>query len=115
MKPKEKGNRGEDLACTFLADRGYRIKERNFWARTGEIDIVAYDGETLVFVEVRYRQAGSMVSACESVDPRKVRRMLSAAKWYLSVRGVADNVAVRFDLVVAGEGEVPCDVIQDII
>ncbi len=89
-----------------MAANGYFIVERNFQARAGEIDIVAKCGDTLVFVEVRYRRPASMVTAEESVTREKVRRLRLAIRRYLAVRGFCQSVPVRVDLcVVRDEGQ----------
>src|SRR5262249_56551615 len=67
----ELGRRGEDLAAELLRARGYTIVERNFRCRAGEIDLVAFDGPTVVFVEVRSRRGERVGTPLESVDPRK--------------------------------------------
>jgi putative endonuclease len=59
----ELGRRGEQLACEHLERRGFRVLERNFRTRLGEIDVIAYDGRTLVFAEVKTARAGSRHAA----------------------------------------------------
>lgn len=115
MDARATGMLMEAEACTFLESRGYRILERNFWAKTGEIDAVARLGEALVFVEVRYRRPGSLVSAEESVTVEKARRLRSAVRRYLWVRGVPDKVPVRVDLVVVRGEEPHFEVIPGIL
>ncbi len=72
--------------------------ERNFRCRAGEIDLVALDGPTLVFVEVRSRRGDRLGTPLESVDPRKQARVVRVARHFLAARGVADR-DVRFDVV----------------
>ncbi len=81
-----------------LRRRGYRIVERNFRCRLGEIDIVARDGDALVFVEVRSRADGTRGSAEESVNPAKQRRIARVATAYLTARRPEFD-ACRFDVV----------------
>lgn len=91
------GQAGEDLAAAMLEQHGYAIVERN--ARgLGEIDIIAYDGDVLVFVEVRARKRGALVDAQASLDARKTARMWRAATSYLA--GWASPPPCRFDAVV---------------
>jgi len=92
------GRRGEEAAARHLASRGLRILERGFRCRAGEIDIVARDGETLVFVEVKSRSSLACGRPAEAVDLRKRRRLLSAASWYLLSHGGPDRPC-RFDVV----------------
>ena len=80
------GRRGEDLAAEHLRKRGYRILDRNVRTRYGEIDIVAQDGDCLVFVEVR-TMASAMMAPEESVTRRKQRQVASLALRYLEERG----------------------------
>ena len=92
------GVRGEELACEALVDRGYAIVERRYRTKHGEIDIVARDGETLVFVEVKARSDGSFGDPEESVTLQKQQRLVWMATDYL-VRQRVGEVACRFDVV----------------
>jgi putative endonuclease len=77
------GTRGEELAQRFLKDQGYLILETNYRCTWGEIDIVAQDGNELVFVEVRTRRSAEYGSPEESLTPAKARRLVAAAEDYL--------------------------------
>ena len=79
------GARGEALAADHLRNQGYGILQTNWRCRRGEIDIIAQDGATLVFVEVRTRSSGQAGSAEESVTPAKQRRLAELAQTYLHV------------------------------
>jgi putative endonuclease len=83
------GAAAEDLAAAFLRGRGLAIVERNFRCKGGEIDLVARDGPTLVFVEVRLRRSDRHGGAAASVDGAKQRRILHAARVYLAAHGDA--------------------------
>ena len=74
---------GERLAAAHLMAKGYQIRARNFRCREGEIDIVAQDGGTLVFVEVRTRRGDAMGSPAESVTAVKEARLVAAAMCYV--------------------------------
>ena len=89
---------GEELAAAALAARGYAILERRYATQRGEIDIVAEDGETLVFVEVRARATGEFGSAAESVTDAKKRQVVRMAIEYLARQSIA-NRPCRFDVV----------------
>lgn len=89
---------GEDLAARALQDRGYAILERRYRTNRGEIDIVAQDGETLVFVEVKARADQEFGSAAECVTSAKQRRVARMAVEYLAVHQLKDR-ACRFDVV----------------
>jgi putative endonuclease len=78
------GARAEVLAAEFLAARGMTILERNFRRRCGEIDLVAKDGDTLVFVEVRLRTRGDFGGAAASITAKKRARIAAAAGLYLA-------------------------------
>ena len=92
------GKRGEDLACRELERRGYAIVARRFRVRSGELDIVARDGATLVFVEVKARAGRRFGEAAEAVTPLKQVRMARLAGEYLVRHGIPD-CACRFDVV----------------
>lgn len=77
------GSKGEDLACGYLRKQGYKILERNYRIRGGEIDIVARDGETLVFVEVKTRYSYEYGPPSESMTPWKIRYLLKTARFYV--------------------------------
>lgn len=94
----EIGRRGEALAVDLLRAEGLTIVERNFRCRAGEIDLVAFDGPTLVFVEVRSRRGDRAGTPFESVDARKQARVTRVARHFLATRGLADH-DVRFDVV----------------
>jgi putative endonuclease len=80
------GGRAEALAAEFLVARGLSIVERNFRCRRGEIDIIARDGDTLVFAEVRLRTRSDFGGAAASITARKRARMTAAALYYLAGR-----------------------------
>lgn len=92
------GAAGEEIAAAFLQGLGYGILARNYRKRFGEIDIIAEDGATLVFVEVKTRSSSAFGSPLEAVDARKQRRMARAALDYLSTRKLHGRPA-RFDVV----------------
>ena len=94
------GRRGEDLAHRFLQNRGMRVVARNYRPRSGagELDIVAWDGDTLVFVEVKSRTTEEFGSPDRAVDEAKRERLLRAARDYVRRAGV-DWRRVRFDIV----------------
>lgn len=98
-KRRETGRRGEEAAASHLAARGYRILHRNWRCRLGELDIVAEDKGTIVFVEVRTRAArGRFGTPAESVDARKRRKLAALAQTYLAMTG-RRNAHVRFDVI----------------
>jgi len=98
MTPKSLGRQGEEMACGFLQARGYRILQRNWRCRAGEIDIVARDGKYLCFVEVKTRYSVRYGMAEEAVDFRKRKQLSKLACLYLSDHGLKE-IPVRFDVV----------------
>jgi putative endonuclease len=97
------GDLAERQAATFLERKGFRILERNYACRGGEIDLVCDDGGTLVFVEVRARASARFGGAAATVRSAKKAHITHAAEHYLIARKVGER-ACRFD-VVAIEGE----------
>ena len=93
------GKSGEDLAATELGSRGYAIIERRYRTAHGEIDIIARDGDTMVFVEVRRKSSAEFGTAAESVTPAKQRRVIRMAVAYLALHGLYERCPVRFDVV----------------
>jgi putative endonuclease len=93
-----RGDEGEDRAADHLRQIGYTIITRNAHSRRGEIDIVALDGDLLVFVEVKHRRDGS---AAEAITPSKASRLRDAARDYLINVGEPDR-SFRFDLIAVG-------------
>jgi putative endonuclease len=92
------GKSGEDLAVGELERRGYAILARRYRARRGELDIVARDGQTIVFVEVKARDGRAFGAGVESVTPLKRRRIIDVAQEYL-VRHRLFDQPCRFDVV----------------
>jgi len=100
-KPKTKqelARIGEDHAARYLRSRGYRIRERNFRARSAEVDIIAEHDNVLVFVEVKARSSTHFAEPRESVTPSKQRRITRAAASYIGARERRERLT-RFDVV----------------
>lgn len=91
------GARAEDRACAFLESRGLRIVARNVRSRFGEIDVVAREGDALVFVEVRLRRSRAYGGAAASITAAKRARMVAAAQTYLAT--LDHTPACRIDAV----------------
>ena len=98
------GRESEDRAARLLASRGYKLIERNFRCRHGEIDIIARQGRTLVFCEVKARGNRSFGTAMEGVTPAKMSKIRKTAEHYMQKKGLRD-VDCRFDVVtIDGKG-----------
>jgi putative endonuclease len=92
------GRQGEELAAAHLAREGYQIIARNYRCPFGEIDIIAREGKTLVFVEVKSRRSDSYGDPQQAVDRRKQKKISKIALHYLSQHHLANHPA-RFDVV----------------
>ena len=92
------GRKGEDLAYNLLRKKGYKILERNYKSPLGEIDIIAREGKTLAFVEVKTRLTSDFGTAKWAVDLRKQRKLSMVALDYLKRQSLLDQPA-RFDVV----------------
>ncbi|MCX5879107.1 MAG: YraN family protein [Deltaproteobacteria bacterium] len=95
----ELGKEGEDLALRKVESLGYKCIARNYRCSLGELDLVARDGETLVFIEIKTRKGKSLDYAKEAVHARKQRQMSKVALAYMKRNGCEDAKA-RFDVVV---------------
>lgn len=98
MQNKQTGDYGENIACRHLKNLGYKILERNYRIRGGEIDIVAKDKDTLVFVEVKTRWSYEYGLPVESVTPWKIKALLKPARFYVQKIGWGDK-EYRLDFV----------------
>lgn len=85
------GQLGEKLACDFLKKKGYQIVDQNYRTRGGEIDIVAKDGDTLVFVEVKTRTSAAFGYPEEAIDERKQHKLAMTAEYYLAAHHLYDK------------------------
>ncbi|HEY3356321.1 MAG TPA: YraN family protein [Polyangia bacterium] len=92
------GVHAERLAADHLLAHGYRILTRNYRTRGGELDLVAQDGDTIVFVEVRARTRADLGEPFETIGPTKQRRVARAAETWLVAHG-ATRAPARFDVV----------------
>ncbi|MBU7005438.1 YraN family protein [Phosphitispora fastidiosa] len=97
LNKKEIGAIGEDIAANALIEHGYKILERNFRCRYGEIDIIAGFGDTVVFVEVKTRRNGRYGFPEEAVDYRKQKKLRLLAEYYLAKNRNLPRI-LRFDV-----------------
>ena len=98
MQKNTYGKRSEIIASDFLKQKGYKILELNYKNKIGEIDIIAQDGEYLVFVEVKARLSQSFGNPLEAIDYKKQQKIRSVASLYLMQKRKIDNLS-RFDAV----------------
>ena len=95
---QEIGRLGEDIAVNYLKQKGYKILDRNFECRQGEIDIIALDKEEIVFIEVKTRTSNRYGTPSEAVNKIKQKHMLQTIKYYLHIRNLNDEF-VRIDVI----------------
>ncbi len=89
-KRKQTGQQGEDIAALYLTQKGYKIVQRNWHCATGELDIVAQDGDSLIFVEVRTKRSHRFGTAAESITSAKQARLIKLAQTYLQESKLLD-------------------------
>lgn len=105
MSSRAWGDLGEDNVCAHLAQQGIEVLDRNVRLAHGELDIVAREGETYVFIEVKARTSARFGTPAEAVDSRKRRRILSAATCYAAMHGWMD-CRIRFDIIEQTPGKI---------
>lgn len=93
------GSAFEETAAKWLISQGFRILMHNFFCCFGEIDLIAEENGTLVFVEVKYRKNDAFGDPAEAVNAAKQRKIRTAASYFLMSRGLSDDVSIRFDVV----------------
>src|SRR5271165_3433808 len=99
MSNKSLGNYGESLAQQYLKDQGYRILEINFHNKIGEIDLIAQDGKTICFVEVKTRQSTVQGQPYEAINYWKIRKLSQMASIYLKYKFQSLEISSRFDVI----------------
>lgn len=97
MSGRELGLKGEDEAVKYLQANGYRILERNYRCRIGEVDIIAMDRETLVFIEVKARTGTLFGYPQEAVSVKKQKKIRTVSRQFLYLKKIQD-VNCRFDV-----------------
>jgi putative endonuclease len=98
LTSRDEGLAGEEMAIKTLKRNGYRIVERNWRSRSGEIDVIAEDHGCLVFVEVKKRNSGRFGEAVDAVNEKKKKHLINAALFYMKEHHCFDRRA-RFDVV----------------
>lgn len=92
------GKRGEDEAVKYLENKGYKVIERNFLCRQGEIDVIALDNDYIVFVEIKARTSTDYGLPSESVTKRKIKHITKAIQYYLYKRNL-EKENIRIDVI----------------
>lgn len=98
MNNRELGQYGENIACKYLESKNYKILERNFSCKQGEIDIIAKDKNEIVFVEVKTRRSMKYGRPSEAVNKLKQKHILEVSKYYL-YKNYLMSTALRFDVI----------------
>lgn len=106
MNTREIGAQKEMEVCAYLRSEGVKITERNFRCRQGEIDIIGYDGDCLVFFEVKYRAGRSRGSAAEAVGFAKQKKICRVADYYRMLHRCTEDTPLRFDVVAVDQEQV---------
>lgn len=106
MNTRSLGTKMESEAKAYLIRNGYEIIANNFRCNLGEIDLIAKDKEYLVFIEVKYRSSTKNGLPHESVDHRKIRRIVNTARFYMLQHGYPEFTPCRFDVVVFLEEQI---------
>ena len=114
MQKKELGKKGEDLALRFLKKRGYRIIEQNYVCKMGEMDLIAKEKDTLVFIEVKTRTSTAFGLPQLAVNSSKQRQLSKVALYFLKEKKLED-VKARFDVVaiILGQNGEEIELIKD--
>lgn len=92
------GKQGEEIAINYLNKKGYKILEKNFLCRQGEIDVIALEDNYIVFIEIKSRTNTEFGLPSESVTKKKIKKILKAAGYYLYIRNL-ENLDVRIDAI----------------
>ena len=96
---RNKGSRYEELAAAYLISQGLIVLDTNFRFRRGEIDLIAREGDTLCFVEVKGRRDDRFGDPAEAVDSRKQATIRLTARWYLLKKKLPEETSCRFDVI----------------
>ena len=99
MNNRELGAKYEQEACEYIASLGMHVLARNWRTRNGEIDIVARDEDTIVFIEVKFRKSNKKGDALEQINYKKQQQIRHMAVEYLHYIGKGENTKIRFDCV----------------
>ena len=99
MNKRKIGELNEEKAITFMVDNGYKIIDKNFYSKNGEIDIIALKEKYICFVEVKYRKDLTCGSPEESVTLSKMRKICKASMYYLYTHNEYSDFQIRYDVV----------------
>jgi len=106
INKRELGGRQEEKACRFLTEHGLTILERNYRVRPGEVDIIAREGDTVCFIEVKYRASRKYGGANYAISAKKQQTICKVAQWYITSHHLPENGFYRFDAVLINGDEI---------
>ena len=106
INKRELGGRQEEKACRFLMQLGLVILEQNYRVKAGEIDIIAKDGDTICFVEVKYRASRKYGGANYAISAKKQQTIRKVASWYITSHKLRQDAFYRFDAVLIDGEEI---------
>lgn len=106
MNKRKTGSEKEAAAAEYLEQNNIRIVCRNFNSAKGEIDLIGYDGDTLVFFEVKYRSGSNFGYAAEAVDHKKQKVICRVSDYYRMINRVSDFSPCRFDVIAIDEDKI---------
>jgi len=105
MHNRAKGDLYEIKTIRYIESLQFYVLDRNYYSRFGELDIIAKDQNTLVFIEVKYRTNGNYGHPSESINYYKRRNIINTAMWYMKDKGI-QNCNVRFDIALWYKGHI---------
>ncbi len=97
---RERGNKAEDVACSYLTQKKLKLLNRNYHSKKGEVDLIMLDENILVFIEVRYRKNLDFMNPLETIDTRKCQRIIATAQHFLLYEKRFTDFDIRFDVIV---------------
>lgn len=103
---RQVGSHNEELAIKYLEKNGYMVLSKNFYCKTGEIDIIAKEESYLVFIEVKYRTNDKYGLPADAVNLNKMRKISRTAMFYMLKNNISIDTPIRFDVVVLLKDEI---------
>lgn len=96
---KQSGKRAEDIAAVYLTEQKVKLVTRNFHSRFGEIDLIGFEQEILLFIEVRYRKNEHFLAAVETIDQHKCKKIIITSEYYLNKHKKYQSYLCRYDVI----------------
>jgi len=106
MNSAETGRKGEDRAAAALEDAGMKVIARNYRSKSGEIDIIALENDTIVFAEVKTWSIFGLEDLQHGLNARKQHKIIKTAKYFLSENREYNKMAIRFDVVLVKDNSI---------